>query len=165
MIVRPLYAADGPLWHAMMRRATRSHPAAFLLSGPEVDAMSSEQVRANLSQGKLRGVFDDGTLLGFAGLNLWQLERLRHRADIGPFFIAEEARGTGASTYLMHALVDVARANGVVWLDLWVAASNARARAFYAREGFTEIARREDAVRIGNASEDDILMTRRIARA
>ncbi|WP_371156996.1 N-acetyltransferase family protein [Jannaschia sp. 2305UL9-9] len=164
MIVRPLFGADAPAWRAMMLDATAANPAAFLLSASEVGAMTDDQVRQNLEQGRLRGLFDDeARLLGFAGLHLWQMDRLRHRADIGPFYIDPTARGTGAADRLMTALVDIARAGGVVWLDLWVAASNGRAQAFYARHSFQQVARRQDAVRIDGRSEDDVLMTRRLA--
>ncbi|MGB3555733.1 MAG: GNAT family N-acetyltransferase [Jannaschia sp.] len=162
MIVRPLFVDDSDAWHEMMLSATRSHPAAFLLSSDEVATMSEEQVADTLARGHLHGIFDGSTLTGFAGLHLWRLDRLRHRADVGPFYIAPFARGTGAADRLLGALTTVARAEGVTWLDLWVAASNDRARAFYARNDFVEVARREDAVRMGEVSEDDVLMTRRL---
>ncbi|GIT93152.1 hypothetical protein JANAI62_35640 [Jannaschia pagri] len=164
MMVRRLNAGDAAAWHGLMTEATRSHPAAFLLSPDELAAMTPEQIQANMDQGRLRGLFHGDRLLGFAGLHLWQMDRLRHRADIGPFYITPDVRGAGAADRLMDALADVARANAVTWLDLWVAASNGRARAFYRRHGFKEIATREDAVRMGDVSEDDVLMTRRLGR-
>ncbi|MDB2407008.1 GNAT family N-acetyltransferase [Jannaschia sp.] len=142
--------------------ATQTHPAAFLLSPREVADMSAAQAEESVARGNLHGLFDDVQLIGFAGLHLWQLDRLRHRADIGPFYIAEAKRGSGAADLLMNALVFRASSADVVWLDLWVAASNGRARAFYARHSFREVARREDAVRLGDTSEDDVLMTRRL---
>jgi len=163
MIVRPLAVGDAPAWRLMMIEATRSHPAAFLLSTREVADMQADQVIDSVSRGNLSGLFADGTLIAFAGLHLWQLDRLRHRADIGPFYVAESRRGTGAADLLMESLAARAAAMGVVWLDLWVAAMNARARRFYARHGFHEVARREDAIRLEHGSEDDVLMTRRLS--
>lgn len=164
MIVRPLGAADGAMWHAMMSEATRSNPAAFLLSFNELAAITPEQAQARMEQGHLHGLFDEGArLLGFAGLRLGQLDRIRHRADVGPFYVDPAARGTGAADILFEALVDVAQAGQVAWLDLWVAASNTRAIAFYSRHGFTMVGRRADAVRMGDTSEDDLLMTRQLA--
>ncbi|PWJ15009.1 GNAT family N-acetyltransferase [Jannaschia seohaensis] len=163
MIVRPLGAEDAAAWHALMAEGTRTHPAAFLLSPREVGEMTQAQAVESVSRGHLHGLFDDG-LIGFSGLHLWQLDRLRHRADIGPFFVTEGRRGTEAANTLMEALAARAKEAGVIWLDLWVAASNGRARAFYRRHDFAEIARREDAVRLGERSEDDVLMTRRLSR-
>jgi ribosomal protein S18 acetylase RimI-like enzyme len=162
MTVRPLGREDAASWRSMMLEATRNHPAAFLLSPPEVAAMTDDHAAETLGRGNLHGLFEGCALLGFAGLHLWQLDRLRHRADIGPFYVAAAARGTGAADRLMGALSERARAGGVCWLDLWVAASNTRARAFYARHHFREVARREDAVRLDDGSEDDVLMTRRL---
>ncbi|TFL16067.1 GNAT family N-acetyltransferase [Jannaschia formosa] len=162
MIVRPLAAGDGAAWRLMMIEATRTHPAAFLLSPREVGEMRAEQAVDSVSRGNLHGLFAGDTLIGFAGLHLWQLDRLHHRADIGPFFLTESQRGTGAADALMEALAARARESGVTWLDLWVAVRNARARGFYARHGFREIARREDAIRLDHGSEDDVLMTRRL---
>lgn len=162
MILRVLAPGDGPAWRALMTEAVRAHPAAFLLSGAEVAALSAEQVAASLERGHLHGLFAEDRLVGFAGLHLRQRARLRHRADIGPFYVVDLARGTGAADRLMDGLAARARAGGVAWLDLWVAASNGRARAFYARHAFREVARREDAVRMGDRSEDDVLMTRRL---
>jgi ribosomal protein S18 acetylase RimI-like enzyme len=162
MTVRPLGAGDATAWRMMMAEATASHPAAFLLSPAEVAQMTDATAAETLERGNLHGLFAGPLLVGFAGLHLWQLDRLRHRADIGPFYVAAASRGTGAADRLMEALAGMARDAGVAWLDLWVAASNGRARAFYARHGFAEVARREDAVRLGERSEDDVLMTRRL---
>ncbi|MEL6586183.1 MAG: GNAT family N-acetyltransferase [Pseudomonadota bacterium] len=164
MITRPLARLDAAAWHAMMLEGTRTHPAAFLLSHREVAAMDETSIVSSIARGHLIGLFDDGHLAGFAGLHLWQMDRLRHRADIGPFYVAEAKRGSGAADALMDALAGRAVAAGVVWLDLWVAVSNERARAFYRRNGFEEVARRADAVRMDGVSEDDAMMTRRLSR-
>jgi ribosomal protein S18 acetylase RimI-like enzyme len=164
MIVRPLGAEDAAAWLEMMVEATRTHPAAFLLSEREVAEMSSEHAAETVAHGNLHGLFEQDALIGFAGLHLWQLDRLRHRADIGPFYVAEARRGGGRADHLMETLAGIAGGAGVEWLDLWVSGSNGRARRFYARHGFLEVARREDAMRLGSLSVEDVLMTRRLVR-
>ncbi len=159
MKVRPLTQEDDAAWHGLMLDATRTHPAAFLLSHEEVASLQPDQVAASLGRGHLRGLFDNAALIGFAGLHLWELDRLRHRADVGPFYVAPARRGSGAADLLMGALVETARARGVTWLDLWVAVDNVRAIGFYRRFGFEQVALRHDALRLPTGPVDDLLMT------
>ena len=157
--VRPLREADAPGWHALMRERAETVPDAFLLSPGEVRAMTPEEVRANVTRGHLHGLFlPDGTLAGFGALHPGGVERVRHRAAIGPFYVSADLRGTGAGEALMRGLVAAARRAGIDWLDLWVAADNLRARAFYRRMGFAEVCTRPDAVRIGGVPFADVLM-------
>ncbi|SFI51547.1 GNAT family N-acetyltransferase [Jannaschia pohangensis] len=161
--VRPLDPGDAAAWFTLMCEGTQAHPEAFLLSFDEVAEMTPERVESALARGNTYGLFtDEGALIGHAGLHLWDLERLRHRADIGPFYLTASARGTGAAKVFLDALAEAAALAGVVWLDLWVDGENRRARAFYAREGFVEIGRRQDAIRVEGVSRDDVLMTRRL---
>jgi GNAT superfamily N-acetyltransferase len=161
--VRPLTQADGPVWHALLREGIAGYPSAFLLSLEEVESMSADRQAASLAQGNTYGVLSQtDDLLGFANLHLWSLYRIRHRADIGPFFVSARHHGTGIADFLMEALANAARAGGVTWLDLWVAENNTRARGFYARHGFSPIGRRQDAVRIDGRSETDLMMTRHL---
>lgn len=161
MSVRPLQEADAANWLALMREGTETSPSAFLLSASEVRSMTLDRAEAAMARGDTHGVFSDAqTLLGFAALHIWPLERVRHRADVGPFYVTAEARGSGAADRLMDALTHRARDAGVTWLDLWVAEDNARAQAFYVRHGFEPIGLRPDAVRIDGVSCDDLLMTR-----
>lgn len=125
--------------------------------------MSAERQRATLAQGNVYGVISDtAEILGFASLHLRSLDRIRHRADIGPFYIHARHHGTGAADVLMAALASRAKVAGVDWLDLWVAEGNGRAKSFYTRHGFVEVGRREDAVRIDGTSETDLMMTRHL---
>lgn len=164
MNVRPLDPDDAPAWHELMLEGTGAFPSAFLVSRDEVAEMDAERCRAALAPGTTYGVFSDaGELLGFAGLHVWALARVQHRADIGPFFVRARHQGSGAADRLMSALMAAAGAGGAAWLDLWVAEANARARGFYAKHGFTQIGRREDAVRIDGQGETDLLMTRHLA--
>ncbi|MEM7490584.1 MAG: GNAT family N-acetyltransferase, partial [Pseudomonadota bacterium] len=104
----------------------------------------------------------DDTLIGIAALRRGGASRVSHRASIGPFCVATDHHGTGAADRLMDYLAATARARGIAWLDLWVAADNPRAHAFYRRHGFADVARRPDAVRIDGAPATDILMARHL---
>ncbi|WP_298430786.1 GNAT family N-acetyltransferase [uncultured Jannaschia sp.] len=157
--VRPLGLADGPAWAALFREATRTHPAAFITTAAEAEALTEDAIAARMD-GDLLGAFDGAHLIGFGSLVRTDRPSLRHRAELGPLYAASRHHGKGAGQALMDALVAHARAHDVAWLDLWVAEENARARAFYRRNGFSDVARRPDAVRGADGPETDILMTR-----
>ncbi|WP_179381698.1 GNAT family N-acetyltransferase [Jannaschia marina] len=162
--VRPLAEEDSAAWYALMCEGTAAYPSAFLLSPKEVAGMGDERRRRALAGGNVFGIVSaTDELLGIAALHLRTLDRIRHRAEIGPFYVRAAHQGRGAADTLMNALVERARSAGAEWLDLWVAEGNPRARAFYLRHGFREIGRREDAVRIDGVPETDILMTRHLA--
>ncbi|MEM8823304.1 MAG: GNAT family N-acetyltransferase [Pseudomonadota bacterium] len=163
MIVRPLAPVDGPAWHRLLIDGTKTFPSAFLQSAKEARSIPADRIQAIMASGDFHGVFaPDNVLIGFAALRQPSLTRLRHRATIGPFYIAPTHHGRGAADRLMAGLCDAARAAGIAWLDLWVAASNGRAIAFYTRHDFEQVARRPDAVRRDGLSEDDLLMTRHL---
>lgn len=122
--------------------------------------MREERIAAVLAEGAQWGVFDGETLVGFLALHRGRLERLRHRAMIGPFYVS--ARGGGFGQRLFDGVMDHAAEDGIDWIDLWVAATNRGAQRFYARNGFSVVATRPDAVRMDGVSEADILMTRRL---
>lgn len=57
---------------------------------------------------------------------------------IGLLLVDTAQQGTGLAAAVMAALQDWARAGGAQWLRLGVVAGNARAEAFWQRQGFTE---------------------------
>ena len=62
-----------------------------------------------------------------------------HDDEVEQLFVAREARGTGvAAALLRHAEAAIARRADVAWLA--VANGNARARRFYERQGWADVA-------------------------
>lgn len=106
-----------------------AEPFAQRLAEPGVWAVVAEHRDRILGHASYR----PGLTLGepsepVAGLaHLWQL------------FVAPEAWGTGLAARLLAAAVDAARGEGYERMRLLVAAQQARARAFYRREGFMEV--------------------------
>ncbi|MEM7643766.1 MAG: GNAT family N-acetyltransferase [Pseudomonadota bacterium] len=162
MTARALVAADGPAWHRLLVQGAEAFPQGFLQSAGDARAISPDRHGAIAGSGDWHGVFADAALIGIAALRRGGPSRIRHRASLGPVFVTAAHQGTGAADRLMEHLAATARAGGIAWLDLWVAASNPRAHAFYRRHGFTDIACRPDAVRIDGVPATDILMTRRL---
>jgi GNAT superfamily N-acetyltransferase len=61
-------------------------------------------------------------------------------AYLGHLFLAERHWGTGLAARLLACACEAARGRGYRRIRLFVAEGHARARRFYAREGFTEAA-------------------------
>lgn len=66
------------------------------------------------------------------------------QAEVKRLWVAPSARGLGLATRLMAAIEDEARVRGVTRLVLDTNRALTEARAFYRREGWTEIARYND---------------------
>lgn len=151
---RPLTAEDAAPWSALRRQGTRDHPLGFLITPEEADATSDDDARAILQGGTTRGVFHGATLVGYCGLRRGGLQRIRHRAELGPFMVNAAHQGRGAAGALMTAVIAEARAMGVAQLELHVDVDNARAFAFYRRHGFVPVAILPDGARIEGRPRD-----------
>ena len=73
--------------------------------------------------------------------------------ELKRIYILGRFQGTGLGRALLAAACDGARASGGTRLLLGVYAGNARALAFYARQGFRHVASRQ--FRVGNRTYDD----------
>lgn len=91
--------------------------------------------------------------------------RKRHRASLGVCVLGAYW-GQGLGTALLHALATEAEKLGYAQIELSVANDNVRARALYARCGFTETGRIPNALRYDDGgSQDEIWMVRRLNSA
>lgn len=68
--------------------------------------------------------------------------RLADERHLVSMWVAPDQRGRGTAQALVGAACAGAREAGATGLSLWVVETNARARAFYAREGFTDTGER-----------------------
>ena len=94
-------------------------------------------------------------MIGFCGFRQESLERTRHRAELGPFFVTSKYHGSGAAMTLMEEIIDEAVELNVEQLELFVDTENFRAIQFYEKLGFERIATHPDGVRIDGISRDD----------
>jgi diamine N-acetyltransferase len=80
--------------------------------------------------------------------------------DIARFYARKPWIGRGVAAILMQACLDEARRSGrdVVWLCVWE--HNQRARAFYAKWGFTEVG--EQLFLLGRDAQRDLVLMRRV---
>ncbi|MCV3273017.1 GNAT family N-acetyltransferase [Roseobacter sinensis] len=158
---RTLTPDDAAAWQALRLEGVRDFPLGFLTTVEEAVA-SPERCREILRHGGLRGVLADETLVGFCGYRPQQLERTRHRCEIGPFFVTRRYQGAGAATALMRGVIDEAEGRGIAQIELFVDTENLRAIAFYERQGFQRIATFRDSVRIDGKARQDHFMTLRL---
>ncbi len=152
---RTLCPDDAEAWQALRLEAVRDFPMGFLITLEETLSVSPERCREILGFGNTRGVLQAEKLVGFCGYRRQRLERTRHRAETGPFFVSRGFQGSGAAKCLMQGVIDEARKDRVAQLELYVDSRNGRAIAFYEREGFERLATLPDAVRFDSRSHDD----------
>ena len=141
-------------WQILRLGGVRDFPLGFLITVEEAAATSIERCRQILDFGASRGVFEGERLVGFCGYRPERLERTRHRAEIGPFFVAGSHQGSGAARILIQGVIEEARERGIEQLELFVDTENHRAIAFYERQGFERIALHPDGVRIDGMPRD-----------
>jgi len=89
--------------------------------------------------------------------------KVRHRGHVVGMYVVPERARRGIGRALLDAQIDRARAiPGLAGLTLTVTAGNDGARTLYERAGFVVVGRDPDAVRVGVASYDKLLMYRRL---
>lgn len=159
---RILHPDDAEAWRDLRLEGVTEFPLGFLITPQEAMATTLDQARQILAAGTLRGIFRDGKLLGFCGYRPQRLERTRHRGELGPFFVARHAQGTGAARSLLNGVIAEASAGGVEQLELTVSPDNHRAVAFYEREGFERFGMFPDAVRMDGTPGDEHLYRLRL---
>ena len=157
---RLLEPNDTDPWHALRIEGARDFPLAFIATEEETKAASRDQVAGMLAQGVVWGVFAEKTLVGFCVYRPKTLERTRHRAEIGPFYITPAHHGKGAAAELMEAVADEAKKNDVEQLELFVDTENERAQGFFKKAGFEWISTVPLGVRIDGEDRVDCIFIR-----
>ena len=102
-----------------------------------------------------------GAAVGYALLTSPELPELTVAAgelELKRIYVLSRFRGTGAAQRMMEAAMAEARERGAGRLLLGVHAGNARALAFYARNGFQQVGTRQ--FQVGSVLCDDLVMGR-----
>jgi GNAT superfamily N-acetyltransferase len=141
-MLRPATAADVPAAAALIEEGFASYEA-FRLPGwaPPADPMPG--LASRLAEGWGVMATDGAGVVGFGAF-----EQARAQAREGPpvpglahvwaIFVTEPHWGTGVATRLLSAVTEEAARQGYREARLFSAALQRRARAFYAREGWSE---------------------------
>lgn len=155
-ILMPEHAEE---WQALRLEGVQEFPLGFLVTLDEAAAASLDRCRDILGGRSIRGVFEGKKLVGFCGYRRQQLTRVKHRGDVGPFFVTKSHQGTGAAKILMAGVIKEAKDSGVSQLELFVDTENERAIAFYKKQGFALVATHTDTIRIDGQSRNDFFFT------
>ncbi|WP_208347245.1 GNAT family N-acetyltransferase [Pseudaestuariivita rosea] len=156
MTPRVLTADDLAAWRAFRIEALRERPDAFLTTLEQEQARSDQDVLAKLNSDALHGAFDGDVLAGALSIDRMQGDSFHHRAWIHALYVRPAYQGSGLAQTLMTYAVDHAKTLGILQLELYVAADNARAVRFYEKQGFTQQGRLARAVYRNSIFEDDL---------
>jgi ribosomal protein S18 acetylase RimI-like enzyme len=160
LTVRLAKPDDAPVWRALRMDGIIENPSVFIVTAQEAAAVPIEADILRLSKGDRVLAFAGETPVGLAGVNRNDVSRASHRAEIGPLYVAPQARGKGVADRIMTTLMDAAHAGGIWQLELFVNVENARAIALYERHGFATVGKIPNAILGADGMEDDLMMIR-----
>lgn len=128
---------------------------ADFLAGFTPEAWAAELAQPDL---EIRLAEEDGALIGFAKISdpTLPVEPAGPALELRQLYLSDAAKGRGVADALTTWVMDQARARGAGELFLSVYVDNHRAKAFYARYGFTDVGKYEFPV--GRHLDEDRLM-------
>ena len=160
VIIRAATEQDVDTWRTLRMDGIVRHPQAFIVSAEEAAAVPVEEDAARLRAGGRFMAFIGDKAVGRIGLNRNHMPRSRHRGEVGPLYVAPDARGQGVADGLLQAAIDAARAQGIWQIELSVYVENHPAIALYERHGFSVTGKIPNALLGADGFEDDLLMIR-----
>ncbi len=159
--IRRIGTDDVEAFRRIRLEALREEPLAYASSYEDWAALSEEDWRDRMSEPVFLAFLVDEPV-GLAGLMRQRPGKMVHRASIVMVYVRKSQRGTGVADLLVDAVVEEARAMGIVQLELAVTAENRTAVRFYERKGFVPIGRVPGALIHEGRELDDLMMARRI---
>ncbi|MGZ9811858.1 N-acetyltransferase family protein [Pseudoroseicyclus sp. H15] len=160
--VRRLGPADVIAYRHVRLEALRNHPGAYGTTFGDMANAPHAAFAERLEQASVFGLFTTHGLEGLMCLGRERGSNTRHRATITQVYLRESLRGQGGAAMMLDALVEEARATGILQLELTVAEGNRVAHDFYLRHGFARIGVVPRALRIDGAFVDEIQLMRRL---
>ena len=146
-VLRRLVPADAPAYVELRLAALALHPAAFTSSAEEERRKPPSWAEARVQDPArpddfILGAFEDGRLVGMAGLLRGARPKERHKATLFGMAVAPGAAGRGIGALLVERLVAEARAiPDLLQIQLTVSEGNAAAERLYAARGFSVFGR------------------------
>ena len=162
MTVRRLTAADAIAYRVVRLEALERHPESF---GSTLADWASRPLSAyirRMEDGVIFGAFTDRGLEGLIAYDRLTGAQSSHRAEIHQVYLRARLRGTGLAEEMLAKVVQQARVDGVLQLELVVAATNTHAHSFYANRGFVRTGVIPRALKIDETFVDEICMVRRL---
>jgi GNAT superfamily N-acetyltransferase len=141
--------------------ALRCEPTSFASRLEDWVTLPDEAWRRRLND-PVFVAFSGEVPVGIMGLLPQRPRKMAHRATLVMVYLRESFRGTGLARDLLAAVVDFARHEEILQLELAVSAENPGAIGFYRREGFSEVGRIPGGLLDGGREIDDVIMVRRL---
>jgi GNAT superfamily N-acetyltransferase len=159
MRIRQLTAADLADYRALHRFGMNESPLAIVDTAETDAARPDSLVTEMLMRGEGWGAFIGERLVGKLVIDALPYPSLAHTFWLHAVYVHPDARGSGASTALLNAAIQGARARGATRVALWVNAENGHAKRLYERLGFQESGRIPGGIFVGGRQCDDVLMS------
>jgi RimJ/RimL family protein N-acetyltransferase len=167
MHIRVLLGADAAACKELRLQALREHPTAFSSSYEEECAIPLARVAERLEPspaGVVFGAFEDGRLVGMAGLARERPRKLSHKAVIWGVYVAPTCRKRGAGRGLLEAALEhAAGLPGLRQVNLGANAANPASIALYRSVGFEPFGVEKGFLLVDGVLHDEIHMARAVA--
>lgn len=138
LLIRCISHEDIDAFRRIRLEALASEPASFASLFKDWERLSDDDWQQRL-QDHIFIAFSGGEPVGIMGLSRFRPRKMAHRATLVMVYVQKRFRGTGLSRKLLNAVIDFAKANGVLQIELGVSADNLEALRFYRRNGFKDI--------------------------
>lgn len=143
-------------YRALILQAYALHPDAFTTSATERTGFPLSWWENRLAAGDdakevVFGAWEQGALVGLAGLSFEPREKARHKATLFGMYVDAQHRSLGLGRQLVAAALDYGRSrSGTLLVQLTVTEGNAAASGLYASFGFVPFGTEPLAVRVGS---------------
>jgi ribosomal protein S18 acetylase RimI-like enzyme len=155
--IRRLAGADAEAFRAVRLEGLERHPSAFGASLREESARPLAFFADRLDANHVLGAERQGRLLGVAGFQFHDSEKVRHRGTLWGMYVRQEARGTGVARRLVDGILAHARQRvEAVGLRVW--AENATAIALYKSAGFVVTGQDARSLKVDDVYYDELMM-------
>ena len=160
--VRHILAEEVDIFRSMRLEALGAEPASFASTLQDWQNLTDEEWRSRMND-PVFVAFRQDEPIGMMGLMRQRASKMAHRATLVMVYVRENARGSGVATRLLDTVIDHAKDDGIVQLELAVNAENPAAIRFYKREKFSEIGLIPGGFLHEGREIDEIMMARRLA--
>jgi RimJ/RimL family protein N-acetyltransferase len=159
---RRLLPADAPAYRSQRLACLREFPYQFGTDYASQMALPKlyieSQIEAQNPDVFLVGAFDQGQLIGIAGLTRDTAPHRRHIAQIIQVYVQAAYSGRRVGLRMMQALIAEAWQLGLEQLHLEVVTSSPHAIYMYGQAGFEQMGFHPNYLKIGDRYEDALLM-------
>jgi phosphinothricin acetyltransferase len=156
--IHPLSPADWPAVRAIYLEGIATGNATFEREAPEWEAWSA----AHIPECRLVASID-GKIAGWAALSPVSSRCVYAGVAEVSVYVATVARGKGAGTALLAALIEASEARGIWTLQAGIFPENTASVALFTKAGFRVAGHRERIGRMDGRWRDTLLLERRSA--